>query len=225
MRRRAFARFWDEDRGLTFLLIFLVLVVLTGGALARLGFLGETILSLLFTLMLSSGVVAISQRHWARPATVGVAMVAIAAEWLARFSPTPMFDAAAALTDFACVTILAALVFQMVLRAGSVTIHRIIGSVAAYILLGVAWAEIYWFLSIMVPGALSASSGAPLTRAHHLYFSFVTLTTLGYGDIVPVHPFARSLVMLEALTGQLFPAVLIARLVSMELMSREGGRR
>jgi voltage-gated potassium channel Kch len=55
-----------------------------------------------------------------------------------------------------------------------------------------------------------------------VYFSFVTLTTVGYGDMLAVHPAARSLAMLEALTGQLFPAVLIARLVSMEVVHREG---
>jgi hypothetical protein len=49
----------------------------------------------------------------------------------------------------------------------------------------------------------------------------VTLTTMGYGDILPVHPMARSAAVLEALVGQLFPAILIARLVAMELASRE----
>jgi voltage-gated potassium channel Kch len=76
-------------------------------------------------------------------------------------------------------------------------------------------------LSAAVPGAFAAASGALLEHAHYQYFSIVTLTTLGYGDITPVHPFARSLAMLEALTGQLFPAILIARLVSMELVVRD----
>jgi voltage-gated potassium channel Kch len=58
----------------------------------------------------------------------------------------------------------------------------------------------------------------PETRL--IYFSFATLTTVGYGDITPVHPIARSLAMLEALIGQLFPVILIARLVSMELYYR-----
>jgi hypothetical protein len=53
------------------------------------------------------------------------------------------------------------------------------------------------------------------------YYSFVTLTTMGYGDITPVHPTARSAAVVEALVGQLFPAILIARLVAMELATRE----
>jgi voltage-gated potassium channel Kch len=57
-----------------------------------------------------------------------------------------------------------------------------------------------------------------------LYYSFVTLTTVGYGDVTPVAPAARSLAVAEALVGQLFPAVLIARLVSMELASKQGSK-
>ncbi len=55
-----------------------------------------------------------------------------------------------------------------------------------------------------------------------IYFSFVTLTTVGYGDIAPVHPFARSLCNVEAVIGQLYPATLLARLVSLEIGSRSG---
>lgn len=225
MRRRAFARFWDEDRGLTLLLVFLVLLILAGGMLARLGLLGETLLSVLFTLTLSSGVVAVSRRHWVGYATTGIVGLAIVAEWMGRWTPTPVLDAAGALLDFICVLVLATLVFHKVLGEGSITIHRIIGSVAAYLLLGIAWGELYRLLSLAIPGALAASSGATLTRPGYLYFSIVTLTTVGYGDIVPLHPLARSLAILEALTGQLFPAILIARLVAMELMARAGGRR
>jgi voltage-gated potassium channel Kch len=53
-----------------------------------------------------------------------------------------------------------------------------------------------------------------------IYFSFVTLTTTGYGDIVPIHPYARSLANIEAVIGQLYPATLLARLVTLELKSR-----
>jgi Ion channel len=60
-----------------------------------------------------------------------------------------------------------------------------------------------------------------LSVAHNLiYFSFVTLTTVGYGDIVPIHPFARSLANVEAIIGQLYPATLLARLVTLEIESR-----
>ena len=61
---------------------------------------------------------------------------------------------------------------------------------------------------------------SPSLATNLIYFSFVTLTTVGYGDILPVHPVARSLCNLEAISGQLYPATLLARLVSLEIESR-----
>ena len=95
-----------------------------------------------------------------------------------------------------------------------------------YLLLGVAWAGIYELIGGIWPGAFRFSE-APRSRAELTaslaYYSFVTLTTMGYGDITPLHPAARSAAILEALTGQLFPAILIGRLVAMELSARERG--
>jgi len=221
---RRFTRFWEQDRGLSILLVLLVLAILAGGTLSRPGPLGGKPLSILLTLTLGSGVLAVSRRRWAALAAGGVAAVAIGTEWAGRWSPAPALEAAGALSAFACVAILAGVVFHQVLRAGPITVHRIVGSAAAYLLLGFAWAELYRLLAAVVPGAIAASNGAALDRSHFHYFSIVTLTTLGYGDITPVHPLGRSLAMLEALTGQLFPAILIARLVSMELLARDSGR-
>lgn len=217
---RRFNRFWEEDRGLSVLLLFLVLVILAGGLLSRPGSLGETFLSVLLTLTLGSGVLAASRRRWAGIAAGAVAAVAAGAEWAARWSPSPALEAAAALSLFASLALLAAVVLRQVLRSGPITFHRVVGSAAAYILLGFAWSEMYHLVSILAPGSLVSSTGLALERFDLYYYSFVTLTTVGYGDIMPLHPIARSLAMLEALTGQLFPAILIARLVSMELVAR-----
>jgi hypothetical protein len=99
------------------------------------------------------------------------------------------------------------------------------GGVAAYLLLGLIWSLAYDLIAFRIPGAFSiqgpSTSGDPESIQSHLfYFSFVTLTTIGYGEIVPVHPIARMLVILEGVTGQLFPAILIARLVSLQVQSK-----
>jgi len=96
-----------------------------------------------------------------------------------------------------------------------VTAQRVQGAVAAYLLLGLAWAAAYAFVAALAPGAFATARPESTHSRSYLYFSFVTLTTLGYGDITPVHHAARSLAMLEALTGQLYPAILIARLVTL----------
>jgi hypothetical protein len=92
----------------------------------------------------------------------------------------------------------------------------LLGAVCGYLMLGYTWAVAYATLIASSPDAFhsSARDGAAL-QGDALYFSFVTLTTLGYGDIVPLTAQARSLVILESVTGVLYLAVLVSRLVAM----------
>ncbi len=119
------------------------------------------------------------------------------------------------------------MVFLQVSREGPVTAHRIRGAIALYLLIAMLFAFLYGLIEILAPGAFNLPgdwSRAATSRAETFYyFSIVTLTTVGFGDITAVHPFVRSLVMLEALIGQLYPAVLLARLVSLEIETRRSG--
>ena len=94
------------------------------------------------------------------------------------------------------------------------------GAVCVYVLLGVAWAVAYRFVSYLEPDAFNIAGhfvDQGRSLALHIYFSFVTLTTLGYGDISPI---ARTLAWLEAFVGQIYVALTIARLVSMYIADR-----
>ena len=106
-----------------------------------------------------------------------------------------------------------------------VTGHRVRGAVAGYLLLGLSCAYAYALIDFVIPGAFQMPATDLQSRKAHfdafLYFSIVTLTTLGYGDITAVHPVARSVVMIEALLGQLYPAILIARLVTLQMEARK----
>jgi hypothetical protein len=119
---------------------------------------------------------------------------------------------------------LAAVVLAQVFREGPINVHRIQGAIAVYMMIGIMWGCLYQVLQVNAPGAFLVG-GIPSSAETHpetiFYFSFVTLTTVGFGDVTPVHPLARSLAMMEALTGQLFPAILIARLVAMSITSRK----
>jgi hypothetical protein len=100
------------------------------------------------------------------------------------------------------------------LRRDVMTMDKLYGAAAAFLLLGVLWGYLYSILIAFYPGALTMN-GQPvtsLTPSTMLYFSFVTLTATGMSDIMPVHPVARMLCALEMITGILFIAVLIARL-------------
>jgi hypothetical protein len=116
-------------------------------------------------------------------------------------------------------------VAQAVFAPGKVTFHRVIGAVLLYLNIGLVFVALYCFVALRVPNAfvgLGPLQDNLAVAGNLIYFSFVTLTSVGYGDIVPLHPFARGLANIEAILGQLYPATLLARLVTLELEGRLG---
>ena len=107
--------------------------------------------------------------------------------------------------------------------AGRITYHRIVGAILLYLLIAVAFAAMFAFVGLSIPDAFKgiAFEDDAALASSLFYLSFVTLTSTGYGDIVPVHPLARSLCNIESIIGQLYPATILARLVTLEL--RAGG--
>ena len=112
---------------------------------------------------------------------------------------------------------------RSVFASGDISAHRIRGAVALYLLIALAFAAGFRLIDVAssVPALLSNTEGAPLGTGDfpsYLYFSLVTITTLGYGDITPQAELARSLATLEAVAGQFYIAVLVARLVALRLL-------
>jgi len=210
---RALTRFWADDKGLSIfsalLLIFIFVVppLLAPGSGRRVA--GD----IAYALLLISGVHALAVRGLPRTVLMPVALITLAVYLGSRVVsvPAPWVQGTALLS----LLLFLAVVLGQTLRAGPVTFHRIQGAMASYLLLGVIWAHAYALLAELRPGAFSGPfSPADGPRAF-LYFSFVTLATVGYGDVLPVHPVARSLAMLEAVTGTLYLTTVIARLVSL----------
>ena len=108
-------------------------------------------------------------------------------------------------------------ILLFLLQAQQISSDVIYGALCLYLILGFFWGLAYALLGVFSPEAFDAD--AVSTFADYLYFSFVTITTLGYGDISPVSEFARSLAVVEAITGQIYLAVVIARLVGMQASS------
>jgi voltage-gated potassium channel Kch len=111
---------------------------------------------------------------------------------------------------------------------GRITFHRLQGAMVIYLSLATIFANAFGFVWQLVPGAFAnlapAAPGAS-EFATMLYFSLATLTTTGYGDIVPLNPFARSLASLESVIGPFYLAITVARLVTMELDDRRRSRQ
>lgn len=114
---------------------------------------------------------------------------------------------------FTVITIV--LASRQVLLTGAVDSNKIIGAICIYLMMGIAWAEAYLLIERIFPGSIPALSG-DIWRHHvedALYFSYVTLTTLGYGDISPVQPLARYMVYMQAIVGQFYIAIVVASLI------------
>jgi len=117
-----------------------------------------------------------------------------------------------------------AVIVRRLLEHRAVTVQTLFGALSAYLLIGFLFAALYSTVAHLGPDRLFFAGGEPATSASLQYFSFVTMTTTGYGDLTPVGSGPRSLAVLEALLGQIFLVTLVARLVAMFGQLRPGRR-
>lgn len=108
------------------------------------------------------------------------------------------------------------LAIRQVVRSGPINANRVIGVICIYLLLGLVWSLIYVLINMFIPDSFSIQiGGSPFEQAQpFLYYSFVTLTTLGYGDISPLGETARAMSTIEAILGQFYIAILVAGAVA-----------
>jgi hypothetical protein len=111
------------------------------------------------------------------------------------------------------------IVLGYVIKGTKVTMDEILGAISVYLLIGFTWASLYHIVFSLEPEAFSVSgtflAGTGQSRPDFVYFSFITLLTVGYGDIRPISGFARSLAMLEGIVGVLYIGVFISRLLTL----------
>ena len=220
--------FWTTEAGLTGVLVFLVLFLVASVLLDEYDFF--KIFSLFFlSLFFLSGVLSISAHPLARLVFGGLVLAALGFVWGDYFFPAMGLRTGRILAGMLSIGFLAVMLLRLVFYEGAITYHRICGAIAIYLLIAWIWSNIYLLTLRFNPGAIELPPGVMSgsfegLEATMFYFSVVTLTTLGYGDIVPVSSGARLAVMLEAFFGQLYPAIMLAWLVSMEILSRSQKR-
>jgi len=210
------AGFWSTDRSLSVLLFLLVGNIFLV-PLARFATWGRLTGRAILSLIIISGIVATikDRRLIALGVILAISSLFTGLEDVER--PNFYLHLINDLYSLVFIGLLAFVILRQTFRPGPITSRRIQGSVAVYLLLGLLWAVAYEIVEVLSPGSFSVSARQGATLSQLGYFSFTTLTTVGFGDILPISPAARSLVVLEALVGQLFPAILIARLVALEI--------
>jgi voltage-gated potassium channel len=180
---------------------------------------GELIVSGLFSLVLLAGVVAVADRKRVLVIAIVLAIPAIAGRWINHFRPDLIPPAVFLVAGLILIAFVVGNLLRFVLRAPSVNTEVLCASISAYLMLGLMWTIAYWLVDQLTPGgAFSFNTNAgprSMNGFTGFYFSFITLSTVGYGDITPVSRIARWLAAMEAMTGLLYVAVLIARLVSL----------
>ncbi len=205
------------------LLLFLLVPILYAVGRATHPLVGQIGATLWFAAIVSSAVLAVSDNRKARFVAIGIAVPTILSQVFYFCMPAK----GGAWTVFSEVTSLIflgytlGLLLQYLFRIREVTANAIWASICVYLLLGMLWATAYqlvvWFTgsAFTGPGVEGMANGADPVALVVVtnYFSFTTLTTLGYGDIVPAHTTVRMLAVVEAVTGQVYLAVLVARLV------------
>ncbi len=182
---------------------------------------GRILFNIFSTVVLFSALYSISENKRRFYFGLLLWVPAIAGVWLGNFASYFSSLATAPILSTFFLIYTAYWLLRYILRSDEVTSQTIFAALCVYLLLGVIWSYFHFGLEVLQPGSyrgLGEAVGYSEGRGSgFLYHSFVTLTTLGYGDITPVSPAARSFSYVEALMGQLYLAVLIARLVGMHI--------
>jgi hypothetical protein len=225
---KRFTSFWWSDKGLSALLV-LVLVSFMLASILKTG-IGSLITSIFLSLLLLSGIATISAKKSYRVGAGVLVLAGIILTWLKYFNPASRsLHTWGDLVALLYLVLLTLVVMKHVYQEGPVTADRVRGAMAAYILVGFTWSIIYHLIELRAPGSFRLTEAAAAVnyykrQSDFTYYSFVTMTTVGYGDVTPVNPMARMFAVLEALIGQLYPATLLARLVSLQIIHRDKER-
>ena len=203
---------WLSDESLSLLLLFLIVEVFV---LPMFGAgVGSTISNIVFTALVFTGLATVANRGVAMAVGGLLVFALVVLKWIAPIPGLPGTPVAAAAASLGAFTLLTFLVLLRTLSPGPITRHRIEGAIAVYLLFAIGFGIAFELVEWLQPGSIKFAEGEPeaMDRAAS-YFSLVTLTTVGYGDVTPVSPLARRIAMLEGFVGQLYPAIIIGWMV------------
>lgn len=212
--------FWNHERSLKALLIYLSLSLFVWMPMPAYRWWGFIISDFLFYLIILSGVFAVLTRWRRQLIFITIALLTCSIRVISFFSDNQGLLLASYVVSIMFFVLLGRMVVFHIFKDGPVNFYRIQGSIIVFIIVGIVYAFLYTLIEALIPASFASTD---LTRplqtsfSQFLYFSFVTMTTLGYGDMIPIGPIAKSFVIAQGMIGLLYPVIMIARLVSMEV--------
>jgi hypothetical protein len=210
---KLFRKIFDEERVYLLMLVILLSALVIEPIITKYFKVGF-VLDIFLTAVFVFGVMSVSYKKHAATIALILVIPVLIINWSSNFVE---MDRLILLSDFLGVLFfifLIRVILKNIFRQEEITREVIYGAIVVYLLMGLAWASTYRLLESLFPGSFHFPEYMlSAVRNTMFYYSYVTLTTLGYGDITPVTAIARSLAVLEAIIGQMYIAVLMARLV------------
>jgi hypothetical protein len=210
------------DPVISMLTVVLILMLFVFAPLQAIGITAFQVLGFASALVLIGGVFFVSASPGVATAMVAAFAMAVSAAFARLTAPSSLDVYLISGAWLIMSVVLIFVVGRTVFAAGRVNYHRIVGAILVYLSIAITFVALFTFVGLLITKAFSGMQfeDSPALASNVIYFSFVTLTSTGYGDIFPVHPVASSLCNFETILGQLYPATLLARLVSLEIEGR-----
>ena len=210
------------DQVISILTVVLILMLFVFAPLQAVGMTAFQVLEFASALVVIGGLFFVSASPIVAAAMLTAFAMAIWAAFARLTAPSALDIYLLAGAWLIMSVVLIFVVGRTVFASGRVNYHRIVGAILVYLSIATTFVALFTFVGLLIPKAFSGIlfEDSPALASNVIYFSFVTLTSTGYGDIFPAHPVARSLCNFETILGQLYPATLLARLVSLEIEGR-----
>jgi hypothetical protein len=214
---RLFNHLWNQESGLSSMIVLLTIIQFVLVPLFGSYPFFMSVLNVFWMLFIFAGIFSLASTNKQAFLISIIPILFLIFSWISVFSVSPFVLISELIFSVCTFLLLIILVFKKIFEPGPISAHRVIGSIVIYMLLAQLWAMVYIFFYEHIPGSFQLTLpdfDSNSIQANFLYFSYVTLSTTGFGEILPLHPFARALVNLESIFGVLYPVVLIGRLVS-----------
>lgn len=214
--------FWNHERSLRALLIYMSISLFVWIPIAGFGreWWGFLLSEALFSLIILAGVFSVLTRWRNQLFFITNAILATVFRILFFFVSKSWILSMGYVFSIVFLALLARKVLQHIFKEGPVNFYRIQGSIVVFMIIGIVCAMLYTLIETLLPGSFVSTQGSQNYAdlfSQQLYFSFVVMTTLGFGDTIPTGSLAKSLVIFQGMTGLLYPVVMIARLVTLEV--------